>query len=104
MHPSTTKFLNFHPAAIFFISGIVQRQFHTPLRLNFSALSYHLFRKIAAVCLPLLFVMILLKMRNIISYTAQVLLLCVKSCLPPQHNYVEIYDIVPQIRKNSIGF
>ena len=32
-------------------------------------------------------------------YTAQVLLLCVKSCLPPLHNYLEIDGIAPQIRK-----
>ena len=42
--------------------------------------------------------------RNIISYTAQVLLLCVKRCLPPLHNYLEIDGIFPQIRKKSIGF
>ena len=42
--------------------------------------------------------------RNIISYIAQVLLLCVKRCLPPLHNYLEIDGIVPQIRKKSIGF
>ena len=46
----------------------------THLRLNFSALKYHLFfRKIVVLHHPVLFVMHLLKMRNIISCTAQVL-------------------------------
>ena len=35
-------------------------------------------------------------------YTAQVLLLCVKSCLPALHNYLEIDGIAPQIRKNRL--
>ena len=55
--------------------------------------------------MPVLFAIHLLKMWNIISYTAQVLLLsCVKSCLPPLHNYLDIDGIVLQIRKKSIGY
>ena len=45
--------------------------------------------------LPVLFVMHLFNTWNIISYTAHVLLLCVKSCLPPLHNYLEIDGMVP---------
>ena len=63
--------------------------FHTRLRLDFSALNYHLCRKIVVFSLRVLFVMRLLKTWNIISYTAQVLLLCVTSCLSPLHNYLD---------------
>ena len=31
-------------------------------------------------------------------------MLCVKSCLRPLHNYLEIDGIVPPIRKKIIGF
>ena len=41
-----------------------------------------------------------LKILNTFFCTAQVLLLCVKSCLPPLHNYSEIDGIVLLITEN----
>ena len=53
---------------------------------------------------PVLFAMHLMKILNTIFCTAQVLLLCVKSCLPPLHNYSEIDGIVLPIRKKKDWF
>ena len=50
---------------------------------------------------PVLFAMHLLKILSTIFCTAQVLLLCVKSRLPPLHNYSEIDSIVLPIRKKN---
>ena len=52
----------------------------------------------------MLFAMHLLETRNIISCAVQVLLLCVKSCLPPLHDYLEIDGIVPPIREKNDWF
>ena len=68
------------------------------------ALDQQLFPQIVVLHRPVLFVMHLLKMRNIISCSAQVLLLCVKSCLPLLHNCLGIDGIAPPIRKKVIGF
>ena len=74
---------------------------HTRLRLNFTALKYHRFpRKIVVQHQSVLFAMHLLKILNTTFCTAQVLLLCVKSCLPSLQNYSEIDDIVLPIRQN----
>ena len=43
----------------------------------------------------------LLKILNYIFCTAQVFLLCVKGCLPPLHNYLEIDGIVLPKRKEK---
>ena len=56
------------------------------------------FRKVVVYYVLFLFAMHLLKILNTIICTAQVLLLCVKSCLPPWHNYSEIDDILLPIK------
>ena len=57
------------------------------------------FRNIAAYRQPVLFAMHVLKFLNTIFCPGQVFLLCVKRCLPPLHNYLEIDGIVRRIRK-----
>ena len=84
---SLLKYLQFPTCKYFFF--IVDRSAsisHTRLRLNFSALKYHLFRQIIVHRQLFLFATHLLKILNTNFCTAQVLLLCVKSCLPPLHN------------------
>ena len=95
----------FHLAAIFFVLGIVQRQFFT-LVWDLVLVPYIItfFRKIVVLPLPVLFAMHLLKTWNVISYTAQVLLLCVKSCLPPPHNYLKIDGIKCASDKKKIDW
>ena len=58
------------------------------------------FRKNVVHHQPVLFAVHLLKILNIFC-TVQALLLCVKSCLPLLHNYLEIEDIVLPIRKKN---
>ena len=65
----------------------------TRLRLNFSVLKYHLFQKNGCLAVQLL------KIVNTIFCTPKVLLLCVKSSLPPLHNYSEIDGIELPMRK-----
>ena len=60
------------------------------------------FRKVVVYYVPFIFAMHLLKILNTIICTAQVLLLCVKSCLPPWHNYSEIDDILLPIQKSIV--
>ena len=69
---------------------------------GFSSPKYHLFQKhccLSPAC-PLCDAP-RLKFLNTIFCTDQVLLLCVKSCLPPLHNYSEIDGIVLLIRKKN---
>ena len=79
--------------------GIVQRQSHTRLRLNFIALKYHLFQKhfCPSTACPVCDA-------HVELYTPQVLLLCVKNCLPPLHNCSKIDGIVLPIRKKIDWF
>ena len=99
------KFLHFPPRSYLFCIGMVQRQFFT-LVWDLILVPYIItfFRKIAVLPLPVLSAMHLLKTWNVISYTAQVLLLCVKSCLPPLHNCLKIDGIkCASDKKKSIG-
>ena len=103
---SLLKFLHFPSGSyLFCIGDRLAWIFHTRLRLNFSALNYHLFRK---NCCPspacALWDASIEDVKHYFLSPAQVLLLCVKSCLPPLQNYLEIDGIVPQIRKNRLAF
>ena len=101
---SLLKYLQFPSRNyLFYIGDRPASISHTRLRLNFSALKYHLFQK---NCCPVLFATHLLKTLNvnIIFCTAQVLLLCLKSCLPTLHIYLETDSIVLPIKKKLINF
>ena len=71
------------------IRTLKKRKQKSSISLNFSALRYHPFRKIVVHHQPVHFSRQLLKILNTIFCTAQVLLLCVKSCLLPLLNYLK---------------
>ena len=76
--------------------------FHTRLRLNFSALNYHLFLKNCCPS-PACAALSDASIEDVKHYFLNCprLLPCVKSCLPPLHNYLEIDGIVPQKTKKK---
>ena len=87
------KYLQFPTCNYFFYTGDRSASIsHTRLRLNFSALKYLLFQEVFGG-------IHLLKILNTVFCTAQVLPLCVKSCLRPLHNYSDMDSIVLPVRK-----
>ena len=97
------KFLHFRSRN--YLSYIGDRSatiFHTRLRLNFSALNYHLFQKNCCPS-PACAALSDASTEDVKHYFLNCprLLPCVKSCLPPLHNYWEIDGIVPQKTKKK---